>query len=221
MKTLQLVKIKFPEIQLHTRDAHKLRGYFGNLFKEHSEILTNHFESGENKYQYPLVQYKVFNRVPTLVGMGEGARLLIQLFLQIKELNINEQLYQLKSKNLESFEVMIGHSDSLHVYKFETLWMGLNQQNFFKYQKQSSEEKTKFLQKVLTGNILSFFKGVGLRLTAEQKIMTLLQVQEKQTKFKDTTMLAFQGTFTTNTLLPEDIGLGKSVSRGFGSIKKL
>jgi len=30
--------IRFPEINLRTRDAHKLRGYFGNLFKEKSEL---------------------------------------------------------------------------------------------------------------------------------------------------------------------------------------
>ena len=51
--------IKFPEISLKTRDAHKLRGYFGNIFKEHSPLLHNHFEDGTNRYAYPLVQYKV------------------------------------------------------------------------------------------------------------------------------------------------------------------
>jgi hypothetical protein len=32
-------------------------------------------------------------------------------------------------------------------------------------------------------------------------------------------MLAFAGTFTTNALLPEGIGLGEAVSRGFGTIQ--
>ncbi len=39
--------IRFPEIQLATCDSHKLRGYFGNLFKEYSPLLHNHLESGE------------------------------------------------------------------------------------------------------------------------------------------------------------------------------
>jgi len=43
---LQVCRIKFPEIQLQTRDAHKLRGYFGNLFKQQSPILHNHYEDG-------------------------------------------------------------------------------------------------------------------------------------------------------------------------------
>ena len=34
-------------------------------------------------------------------------------------------------------------------------------------------------------------------------------------------MIAFSGRFTANVLLPDFIGLGKSVSRGFGAIQKI
>ena len=57
--SLHLTTIRFPEIALRTRDAHKLRGYFGNLFQEHSPLLHNHWEDGTSRYAYPLVQYKV------------------------------------------------------------------------------------------------------------------------------------------------------------------
>ena len=73
---IQTVIIQFPEITLKTRDAHKLRGYFGNLFKEYSPLLHNHYETGELRYKYPLVQYKVLDKVPTLVAIKEGAQLL-------------------------------------------------------------------------------------------------------------------------------------------------
>ncbi len=56
---IQTTTIRFPEIQLQARDAHKLRGYFGNLFKEHSPLLHNHFEDGSLRYKYSLVQYKI------------------------------------------------------------------------------------------------------------------------------------------------------------------
>ncbi|MAN25796.1 MAG: DNA repair protein, partial [Mesonia sp.] len=65
---LQICRIKFPEIKLQTRDAHKLRGYFGNLFKQQSPILHNHYEDGRFRYKYPSVQYKIINKVPTLIG---------------------------------------------------------------------------------------------------------------------------------------------------------
>ena len=62
MKITQTI-IQFPDIRLQTRDAHKLRGYFGNLFKEQSPLLHNHFQDGSTRYAYPLVQYKVINVV--------------------------------------------------------------------------------------------------------------------------------------------------------------
>lgn len=65
--------ISFPSISLQTRDAHKLRGYFGNLFKENSPLMHNHFQDGSVKYAYPMVQYKVVNQMLMLVGHNEGA----------------------------------------------------------------------------------------------------------------------------------------------------
>lgn len=41
--TIPLTLIRFPGIHLETRDAHKLRGYFGNLFKEHSSANVSGF----------------------------------------------------------------------------------------------------------------------------------------------------------------------------------
>jgi hypothetical protein len=50
--------------------------------------------------------------------------------------------------------------------------------------------------------------------------MSKVNVKSKATNFKDTKMVAFQGNFITNALLPDEIGIGKAVSRGFGTIKK-
>jgi Cas6b N-terminal domain len=41
---LTLTTIRFPEIHLPVRDAHKLRGYFGEVFRSHSPLLHNHYE---------------------------------------------------------------------------------------------------------------------------------------------------------------------------------
>ncbi len=209
--------IRFPEIQLATRDSHKLRGYFGNLFKEHSPLLHNHLESGEAAYRYPLVQYKVLDSVPTLVGLQEGADLLIGLFLKIKELQIADTTYPVFQKNIESTMISIGLSDELYAYRFQTLWMALNQQNYTTYLAEDDTQKAKHLKAILTGNILSFFKGMDYR--AEGNIMANLKItNQRETQFKNNSMLAFEGEFVTNTILPDAVGLGKSVARGFGTI---
>ncbi len=216
--TIHQTIIRFPEIQLAIRDSHKLRGYFGNLFKEQSPLLHNHLESGEQLYQYPMVQYKVLQGVPTLVGLNEGAELLIQLFLQIKSIDIDGHSYPVLQKNIESRQVTIGLSDDLHHYQFETLWMALNQQNYTAYLKEDELQQSHHLKAVLVGNILSFYKAMDYR--AEGKVMANLQIAaQKETRFKNNIMLAFEATFVTNALLPSFIGIGKSVSRGFGTIR--
>jgi len=68
------------------------------------------------------------------------------------------------------------------------------------------------------GHILSFFRNTGIELTANERLMAKVAVQEKSTLFKENRMIAFSGSFVVNALLPSEIGLGKSVSRGFGTL---
>lgn len=215
--TIPLTLLRFPDIHLETRDAHKLRGYFGNLFKEHSPVLHNHFEDGQLRYKYPLVQYKVIHEVPMLVGVNEGAALLTELFLKVTELNIGGRIYPLLQKNLDHYQATAGLVNDLHAYQFETLWMALNQENHKRYSLlKNPEEKQVLLNTLLKNNLLSFFKGINLWLDAP--VMVKGTFTEHTTQFKNQSMLAFKGEFVTNTLLPNFVGLGKAVSRGFGTV---
>lgn len=217
--TLPQTIIRFPEIKLQTRDAHKLRGFFGNLFRDHSPLLHNHLENEGFRYAYPQVQYKVIEGTPTLVGILEGAGLLKQLFLKIDELKIGDQDFKLRTKQIETTDFEIGISETKKQYKFLTRWMALNQKNHNKYLKMDGPEAKKLLCKTLTGNCLSFFKNMGY--FAEQQIVIDGAFSERKTGFKNQRMLAFEGSFTTNVLLPDYIGLGKQVGRGFGTILKI
>lgn len=220
MKTIKTTTIQFPNIRLKTRDAHKLRGYFGNLFRQHSPLLHNHYETGELRYKYPLVQYKVVSQIPTLIAFEEGADLLISLFLKIKELNIDKNTYPIISKNIMSTNFAVGYTEQLNEYRFETLWMALNQNNYERYLQLAQQERKPFLNKILTGNILSLMKGLNIRLNPDQRIMVTSNLSEKETLFKDQKMSAFSGSFITNAQLPSLAGIGKAVSRGFGTIRE-
>lgn len=240
-----ITTITFPEIALRTRDAHKLRGYFGELFKEHSPLLHNHLtgddESEEGtvavkfRYAYPLVQYKVLDRVPTLVGLGEGATLLTQLFLQMREITIRSEAsrsdvlgqegvmetFPVLSKHIKHEQAPIGLADDLIEYRFDTLWMALNQPNFRDYRNYSEAEQQAQLKRVLTSQLLALFREFGIWLQPHERIMLRLDVQERSTQFKNQTMVAFAGGFLANVIVPDGIGLGKAVSRGFGSLKRM
>lgn len=220
MQTIHQTIIRFPEIQLATRDAHKLRGYFGRVFQEHSPLLHNHLESGVSAYRYPLVQYKVIDKVPTLVGLNEGADLLINLFLKMKFIEIEGVKHLINQKNIESKTLEIGLDSDLHSYRFQTLWMALNQENHQRYIANSPAQQQKQLNTLLQNNILSYFKAMNYWVNGQVMAMTQ-QVVERETKFKDQTMIAFQANFVTNAVLPSFIGIGKSVARGFGSLEAI
>jgi len=46
-------------------------------------------------------------------------------------------------------------------------------------------------------------------------------MKEVSTSLKGTPMLGFMGTFSVNFEIPDYWGIGKSVSRGFGTVKRL
>lgn len=219
MHTTLFCTLRFPELRLRTSDAHKLRGYFGNLFRERSPLLHNHFEEGGLRYAYPLVQYKVVRRTPMLIGLEEGAKLLVELFTQIKKMDIGGEVYPVGEKQIEFQTCPVGVEDALYTYRFETLWMGLNQKNHLRYQELPQEERPALLNKILVGNILTLFKGIEHH--TEKRVLVTTKLHEKQTQFKGKRMLAFRGSFTTNALLPRYVGLGKSPARGFGAIRKV
>ena len=211
--------IQFPDIALQTRDAHKLRGYFGNLFLEHSPLLHNHYADGSSRYAYPLVQYKVIDKMPVLLGFQEGAELLISLFLKIREICIEGEHFQVLAKNISQKQCELLVNRQLYNYSFKTLWMALNKENFKKYETMAESELTDFLNRQLQNNILSFYKGMSFR--TDERIMAISKLEEKQTLFKNQPMIAFSGQFTSNAYLPEWTGIGKAVSRGFGTVGQI
>lgn len=215
----RITHLSFPELRLAVRDAHKLRGYFGRVFQEYSPLLHNHLESGELRYAYPLVQYKVIQNVPTLLGINEGATLLLDLFMQIKAIDIDGRNFPLLTKNLECKEVGIVCSEELWRYRFATLFMALNQSNFEHYLTLEASERRRELSRLLRNHLLAALKGMGVWLGPDQRVFADAHLEQHSTLFKNRRMLAFSGEFSTNLILPPLIGIGKSVSRGFGAIE--
>lgn len=221
MSQVPLTTITLPEITLATRDAHKLRGYFGELFREHSPLLHNHYADGTFRQGYPLVQYKVVGGTPTLIGLGEGAALLVELFLRIRELNLEGRHYPVLAKHISHEQAVVGvDAGALYTYRFATLWLPLNQENHREYQELNPGERQRQLSRILGNNILAFLKRAGADTTT--RVLVQLRLAEPTlTKFKNQPMLGFGGEFVTNAVLPDGVGLGKSVARGFGTVERM
>lgn len=210
--------LTFPQIQLQRRDGHKLRGYFAQQFGQESDLFHNHDEAGKAIYRYPRIQYKVVRGVPMVMGLDKGAELIVERFLRIKYLDIDGLRFFTDQKNMKSQEYLTGVKSALYQYEFVNPWMPLNQANHKLYIEMSKEEQVQKLQRILCSNMISFFKSVGHQ--EAERIMVNLQLEAPQLAgFKDQKLWTFKGGFVSNVQLPDYIGLGKSVARGFGTIR--
>ena len=213
---LEVCTVKYSELKLKNRDAEKIRGYIGNRYIDNN-LLHNH---DDNKfiYRYPLVQYKVIDNIPTIIGINEAANIVAKIGLFEDELIIRDVSYDINKKEINKENFEFGCTDDYIEYEFVTPWIAINQKNRAEYQYGNEIKKEEILKKVLIGNIISMSKGLGY--TVSKQLICWINVEEKRVKLKGITHVGFVGKFKVNFKIPDYLGLGKSVSRGFGTIKK-
>ena len=172
-------------------------------------------------YNYPLIQYKIIEGNGVVVGLDKGAVAVAKMNLLNKQLNLGNTEYIVEQETMSFLATHIGIHDKTKKYKFLSPWLALNEKNYQKYQRLGTLAKRKeLLEKILIGNILSMSKSLGYTVLSpiEAKIVELKEVP---TKLKGTPMLGFFGTFSVNFEIPDYWGIGKSVSRGFGTVKRV
>ena len=191
----------------------------GNEFKEH-DLIHNHDEKGNPIYRYPLIQFKLIEKTPAIIAITDKAvKIFAEIFMKLDRIVIEDTVIPVFEKDLKVEEVEFGYSDEIFMYEFASPWIGLNQKNFKKYNDAGNDEKNEILKKIMTGNILSMAKYLDCRLSQDQKIKIGHKLKEIKVNLKDKSMTAFTGIFKTNFYLPDYLGIGKSVSRGFGTVK--
>ena len=216
---LKQITINYNQIKLNSRNAAKIRGYFGNKYVD-DDLFHNHDnKSGKEKYRYPLIQYKVVEDSPMVLGIGEGVESLKGILFDENIVDINGETISLETAEVKTKNTEFGLSDSLIEYKFENIWYALNQKNHKRYLNSSKEEKKELLEKILIGNIISISKY--LKYDVKDKIYCIGKFNETYFKLNDCKIKGFIGTFVVNFKLPDYIGLGKNVSKGLGTIKKI
>lgn len=216
---LRIMKVIFGDIELRPRDTPKLRGAMAGKFPQYT-LLHHHLEAGRLLYQYPRIQYKVINGAPMIVGIQEGIAILEKIYGGIGEITLGPCGPNLHSElKIELAEETFGVADDLFEYFFATPWMALNQRNYSQYVESPKEGRSRLLKSILVGNILSLSKSLGYDVRSH--ILTSLRLSEMASNFKDNRMLSFRGKFLVNFRIPEFLGLGKSVARGFGTVVRV
>ncbi len=209
-------------IYLKPSQIHKFRGFVGNLFKDHDLVHNHDLTTGKPIYRYPLIQFKLIDDLPAIIAITDRAvSIFAEIFMKLDKIIIEDTVISVFEKELKIEEVEFGYSDEIFMYEFASPWIGLNQKNFIKYNDAGREEKNEMLKRVMTGNVLSMAKYLDCWLSKDQKIKIDHKLEEIKVNLKGKSMTAFTGIFKTNFCLPDYLGLGKSVSRGFGAVRRM
>lgn len=210
-------------ISLKPSQIHKFRGFIGRLFQDHDLIHNHDPKTGKVIYRYPLIQFKLIQRTPAIIAVTDRAvKLFSEIFLTLDSIRIDDVRIPVYEKDLQVEEVEFGYAEETFMYEFISPWIGLNQKNYGRYVKSpNAEGKNRILKGALIGNLLSMSKYFDHWLSRDQEIKSEIRVKEQQVNLKGKPMIGFSGVFKTNFLIPDHLGIGKSVSRGFGAVERV
>lgn len=199
-------------------EAALLRGYFGDVFGDEG-LVHHHRADGSLLYDYPRVQFKVIDRTARVIGIAEGGAVVERLWKEVDCTRLGGEELPILEGTLRRRAEPFGDAPDPVEYRFITPWLGLNQENHRKYETAGSDtERQDILGRVLVGNCLSLAKSFGhrvdCRLAAE-----MAELRVRTCRLKGIPMIGFLGTFRVNFLIPAWLGVGKSVSRGFGTVE--
>ncbi|MCF8229524.1 MAG: hypothetical protein K9G58_10100 [Bacteroidales bacterium] len=220
MNRIKVLNIEF-ENDIFAYELPAFRGAIAESAGKDHVLFHNH-QNNKYLYQYPLIQYKRIGKKPAIICIEDGIDEIHHFFSNKQEgLILGERHYELKIAKLHMNQFVMQVWDKSFHYNLWN-WLALNQKNYSEYKNIESEfGKIEFLEKILTGNILSFAKGIGWQLDKELKVRIKEIKQKKIITVKNTKREALSLVFTSNAFLPNYIGLGKNASLGFGMVKEI
>lgn len=188
---------------------------------ENKLLLFHNHDSENYRYAYPLIQYKRIKGKAAIVCIGKGKDAISEFF------SSNQLSYEIGKKNtemrIESIHAdlaTINLIDTQHYYQLHN-WLPLNSKNYQLFQETDNlVEKLMILERVLTGNILSFLKGIDIHLEDKLEVHITQITNQRITFYKKIKFMAFDIEFKANISLPPYIGIGKNASIGYGMLTK-
>lgn len=190
---------------------------------EKKDILFHNHDEDKLRYSYPLIQYKRIHKKAAVMGIGKGIEVISQL-LTADDLN-----YQIGNENVEMrIEAVNAYDNEIFLsenadYRYRLHnWLPLNSENYKQYQEaESLVDRIAILERVLTGNILSFLKGVDLHLDEQITLHITDITGQRPYTYKNVKLMAFDIEFKANITFPQYIGIGKNASIGCGLLTKV
>ena len=208
------------DADIQQKEVPLFRGAVINSLGEKANLLFhNHIGDDKYRYTYPLIQYKRLGKKAALVCVEEGADLIGQFLTEANSsLKIGDRTIDWNTKRIQPARLLIQTWEELFNYHISR-WLPLNTKNYLQYQNMDGlVEKTALLENILKGNLLSMLKGLNIRLEQEL-IVKITELSEPYILYnKGIGMTAFNADFKCNLTIPNNIGIGKNASIGYGIV---
>lgn len=183
-----------------------------------SELFHNHTDGGL-RYAYPMVQYKIIDGKPAIVGIGSVGETLMRIDKTLRlMIGRQERCFEVAAINIQPYSPSVGESPLMYSLR---RYLPLNTDNEARYTGMMSlTDRLCLIEDIITANILAFFKGIGYQ--CDRQIQTVVSSVEsiEPLYYKGVRFRGFDLHFATNAGLPDNIGLGKSPSVGFGTLAR-
>lgn len=220
MIKVKIIQVQFPNNPLNAFDIPKLRGSIARRFPKY-RLIHNHLENGRLRYGYPLIQFKVISRIPSIIGLSEGIDILKKVFMDIESVDVAGRRKRLWEKSIKMREDEFGQSQDFYRYRFLSSWMALKESNYETYRQLDAAEQQVFLRHLLRENLKTVSKGFQYRIPEIDSVRVEGFFRKRERNFKNNRMLCFEGDFMMNFRIPDYLGVGKQVARGFGTLARI
>ena len=206
---------------IHRAEIPFLRGAVIASMPRDASLFHGHDGEGL-RYAYPLIQYKSIQRKAALFSLGEGTEALWDYFRNCTpQVRLGNRRAVLTVEHIEAAETDVEVTETMESYRVEH-WLPFNEDNFARYESEESlVARVQMLERILTGNILSMLKGLGIRTERQIELQIVAVERKGMERYKSVGLMSFDITFRCNVVMPAHIGLGRHVSTGFGTVSRL
>lgn len=207
--------ITYKEIPLFRGAVLKSMGDKANL------LYHNHTGKDTFRYSYPLIQYKRLGGKATIVCIEEGADVIGQFLSEATEsIEIGEREVRCNTERIKPTKLLVQTWKSSFAYQVYR-WLPLNKKNYLRYQEtEGIIERVSLLENILKGNLLSMLKGLGIYLDDELTVKITHLSDPYILHNKNIALMAFNADFNCNLSIPDNVGIGKNASIGYGVIHR-
>ena len=198
--------------------ADELRSFFADKVAEYSALHKNN--TSAFIHRYPVLQCKQIKNSVLVIGISQGADCLYGLSRDQMILGRGESICRITSRDTAIREEVFGIADSFFTYEFLTPWLALNQQYAKKfYDLKGKPERDAFMQKLLTTHLQTLARSLDYPLPEAGHLHGKCPLRTGADRWRKRDR--FPGKIPDKSPVPDYLGIGRSVSKGYGTIREI